>query len=194
MASCCVILLTSFLSLLGCKETTEQTSRKGLSVQTVDATPCNALIRQCFPGRSDLFGCARSKPSPGSVPADLTLASDLAFVFNASRDRRECCVDPLRPPRLSGHYNQPQGFKSLLRFPSRDWRLMRGGMAERTPEEAIIPSMPVRLNELLVLMRCLKAALESESISEGDKTVVREIMRRINLFAERQGAWWDKLE
>jgi len=67
-------------------------------------------------------------------------------------------------------------------------------MAERTPEEAIIPSMPVRLNELLVLMRCLKAALESESISEGDKTVVREIMRRINLFAERQGAWWDKLE
>ena len=49
-------------------------------------------------------------------------------------------------------------------------------MAERTPEEAIIPSMPVRLNELLVLMRCLKAALESESISEGDKTVVREIM------------------
>jgi len=32
-----------------------------------------------------------------SVPADLTLASDLAFVFNASRVRPECCVDPLRP-------------------------------------------------------------------------------------------------
>lgn len=54
--------------------------------------------------------------------------------------------------------------------------------------------MPMRLNELAVLMRCLKDALESERISEGDKTVVHEIMRRINLFGGRQGAWWDKLE
>jgi hypothetical protein len=67
-------------------------------------------------------------------------------------------------------------------------------MAERTPEDAIIPSMPLRLNELVVLMRCLNEALELERISEGDKTVIREIMRRINLFAERQGGWWDKLE
>jgi hypothetical protein len=37
-----------------------------------------------------------------SVPADLTLASDLVFVFNASRVRLECCVDPLRSPLLSG--------------------------------------------------------------------------------------------
>src|SRR6266850_1864443 len=71
-----------------------------MPAQPVDATPSNALIRQCFPGRSDLFGCPRSKPSQGSVPADLTLASDLAFVFNASRVRLECCVDPLRPARL----------------------------------------------------------------------------------------------
>jgi hypothetical protein len=71
---------------------------------------------------------------------------------------------------------------------------MRGGMAERTPEDAIIPSMPLRLNELVVLMRCLKHALESERISEGDKTVVREIMRHINLFAGRQGGCWHKLE
>src|SRR6266481_5164964 len=71
-----------------------------MPAQPVDATPSNALIRQCFPGRSDLFGCPRSKPSQGSVPADLTLASDLAFVFNASRVRLECCVDPLRPPVL----------------------------------------------------------------------------------------------
>jgi hypothetical protein len=34
-----------------------------------------------------LFGCSRSEPSQDSVPADLTLASDLAFVFNASRVR-----------------------------------------------------------------------------------------------------------
>jgi hypothetical protein len=71
---------------------------------------------------------------------------------------------------------------------------MRGCMALRTPEDAIIPSMPLRLNELVVLMRCLKEVLGSESIGDADKTVVREIMRRINLFAERQGAWWDKLE
>src|SRR6266700_5810227 len=71
-----------------------------LPAQRVDATPSNALIRQYFPGRSDLFGCPRSKPSQGSVPADLTLASDLAFVFNASRVRLECCVDPLRPSLL----------------------------------------------------------------------------------------------
>src|SRR5271166_5774992 len=38
------------------------------------------------------------KPSQGCVPADLTLASDLAFVFKACRDRLECCIDPLRPP------------------------------------------------------------------------------------------------
>jgi hypothetical protein len=67
-------------------------------------------------------------------------------------------------------------------------------MAERSPEDAIIPSMPMRLNELVVLMRCLKGAFESERISEGDKTVVQELMRRINLFAARQGVWWDKLE
>jgi hypothetical protein len=67
-------------------------------------------------------------------------------------------------------------------------------MAERSAADAIIPSMPMRLNELVVLMRCLKVAFESERISEGDKTVVQELMRRINLFAARQGGWWDKLE
>ena len=54
--------------------------------------------------------------------------------------------------------------------------------------------MPMRINELVVLMRCLKNARDSEHTSETDRTVVQEIMRRINLFAERQGAWWDKLE
>ena len=75
-----------------------------MPAQPVDATPSNALIRQCFPRRSDLFGCTRSKPSQGSVPADLTLASDLAFVFKASRVRLECCVDPLKPPWITGHW------------------------------------------------------------------------------------------
>jgi hypothetical protein len=62
----------------------EDNSWKVAPVQTVDATPSSELIRQCFPERSDLFGCARSNPSQGSVPADLTPASDSAFVFNIS--------------------------------------------------------------------------------------------------------------
>ena len=66
-------------------------------------------------------------------------------------------------------------------------------MAERKPEDAVI-RLPMRFNELVVLMRCLKNALQSERTSESDKTVVREIMHRINRFTERQGAWWDKLE
>ena len=71
---------------------------------------------------------------------------------------------------------------------------MRGRMTERKPEDVVIPPMPMRLNELVVLMRCLENARESERTNENDKTVVREIMRRINLFAERQDGWWDKLE
>src|SRR6266404_7811434 len=94
-------------------------SRLTLPAQPVDATPSNALIRQCFRGRSDLFGCPRSKPSQGSVPADLTLACDLAFVFNASRVRLECCVDPLRPPDLSG-VRSP-----LLRCKRIPWTIIR---------------------------------------------------------------------
>ena len=52
-----------------------------LPAQTVDATPFNAFIRQCFPGRTHLFGCTRAKPSQRSVPADLTLASDFSLCF-----------------------------------------------------------------------------------------------------------------
>ena len=36
-------------------------------VQAVDATPSNALIRECFPGRTHLCGRTRSKASQGSV-------------------------------------------------------------------------------------------------------------------------------
>jgi hypothetical protein len=41
---------------------------KRVPVQTVDATPSNALIRERFPGRTLLFGRTQSKPSQGSVP------------------------------------------------------------------------------------------------------------------------------
>lgn len=56
-------------------------SRFTVPAQTVDATPSSVLIQQCFPRRSDLFDCPRSKPSQGGVPADLTLASDLTFIL-----------------------------------------------------------------------------------------------------------------
>jgi len=45
--------------------------RFALPAQPVDATPSIALIRECFPWRTNLFGRARSKPSQGSVAADL---------------------------------------------------------------------------------------------------------------------------
>jgi hypothetical protein len=45
--------------------------------QPVDATPSNALIRQWFPGRSDLFGSTQSDPSQDDVPFESTLANEL---------------------------------------------------------------------------------------------------------------------
>ncbi len=71
-----------------------------LSFQACTTWLTNPGSRKRSPGRSDLFGCTRSKPSQGSVPADLTLASDLAFVFNASRVRPECCGRPIETTAL----------------------------------------------------------------------------------------------
>jgi hypothetical protein len=71
-------------------------------VRSVDATPSNAFIPRCFDGRNDRSSCPRSKPSQRSVSADRTQRSDFVFVFSGNRVRLECCVDPLRPPRLSG--------------------------------------------------------------------------------------------
>jgi len=63
-----------------------------------------------------------------------------------------------------------------------------------TPEEEIIPPMPLRLSELPVLLRCLMSALKSEGLSDKEKDVARQLAQRIDRFAERQGAWWDKLK
>ena len=63
-----------------------------------------------------------------------------------------------------------------------------------TPEEEIIPPMPLRLSELTVLMRCLMSALKSEGLSDKEKDVARQLAQRIDRFAERQGGWWDKLK
>ena len=61
-------------------------------------------------------------------------------------------------------------------------------------EDPVISSMPLRLNELRVVMHSLKIALESDLTNPGDKEIVRKLMARIDRFAERQGGYWDKLE
>jgi len=48
----------------------------------------------------------RMAPCPVLAVREATLASDLAFVLNASRVRPECCVDPLRPPTLTDSYSK----------------------------------------------------------------------------------------
>jgi hypothetical protein len=52
--------------------------------------------------------------------------------------------------------------------------------------------MPLTSRELLVLMRCLVLALESEQVKETDKEVIRKLTGRINRYAERQGGFWDQ--
>jgi len=53
--------------------------------------------------------------------------------------------------------------------------------------------MPLRLSELTVLMRCLMTALKSERLTDKEKDIARQLAQRIDRFAERQGAWWDKI-
>src|SRR5262245_50225260 len=60
-------------------------------------------------------------------------------------------------------------------------------------EDPVIPSMPLRLYELQVLMHSLKVGFESDLINTEEKEIVRRLMTRIDRFAERQGAYWDKL-
>jgi len=54
--------------------------------------------------------------------------------------------------------------------------------------------MPLRLSELAVLMRCLTTAVKLEGFSDKEKGVATQLVQRIDCFAERQGAWWDKIE
>jgi hypothetical protein len=47
-------------------------------------------------------------------------------------------------------------------------------------EDHVIPSMPLRLHELVVLMRSLKVGLESDRINTEEKEIVRRLMVRID--------------
>jgi hypothetical protein len=62
--------------------------------------------------------------------------------------------------------------------------------ATQLPEKDII-ALPLTHEELVVLMRCLVIASESERIDETDRERAGNIKGRIARFAERQGAWWD---
>ena len=57
-----------------------------MPVQTVDATPSGALIRQCFRGRTICLGGTRSKPGQGNAPTGLALASDCRFSVQCEVD------------------------------------------------------------------------------------------------------------
>jgi hypothetical protein len=59
------------------------------------------------------------------------------------------------------------------------------------PELQELP-MPLTSTELIVLVRCLKVALKSEEITQPDKEVIRKMTVRIDRYAERQGAYWEK--
>ena len=55
-----------------------------------------------LPRENHLFGCIRPDPSQGSIQIGVAPASDFGFCFQCDRAEAQCCVHPLRPPRLSG--------------------------------------------------------------------------------------------
>jgi hypothetical protein len=52
--------------------------------------------------------------------------------------------------------------------------------------------MPLTNKELMVLSKCLMAALKSQQFHETDKEVIRNMTIRIGRYVERQGAYWEK--
>src|SRR5271156_3293411 len=67
---------------------------------------CNTI--QCIDSRmlareNHLFGCTRSKPSQGSVPAGLTLASDFGFCFQCQAGSSLVLRRPIETTQLTRH-------------------------------------------------------------------------------------------
>jgi hypothetical protein len=60
---------------------------------------------------NQLFGCARLKPSQGSVPAGLTLASDSSFCFQCKEGPGLVLRRPIEITALTGMYGPPQSCK-----------------------------------------------------------------------------------
>jgi hypothetical protein len=65
------------------------------TIQYIDST---MLARE-----NQLFGCARLKPSQGSVPAGLTLASDSSARFQCKVDSSLVLRRPIEITRLTRH-------------------------------------------------------------------------------------------
>jgi hypothetical protein len=88
------------------------------------------------------------------------------------------------PKRL---FPQPARRSTAHRF------IIAGTMPDNQNERAEndVVALPLTHQELLVVMRCLGIACETERIDAADKQTIRSIRERIAGFAERQGAWWD---
>jgi hypothetical protein len=69
-----------------------------------------------LPRESYLFGCTLPKPSQGSVPADLTLASDLSFCFQCQAGSSLVMHCPIEITTLIGQVE----FDRKAHLPSRD--------------------------------------------------------------------------
>ena len=52
--------------------------------------------------------------------------------------------------------------------------------------------MPLTSKELIVLDKCLMAALKSERFNDTDREIIRKMTIRIDRYVERQGAYWEK--
>ena len=82
------------------------------TAQPVDATPYNQLLRQYFQSRIDLYGGTQSESKRGFILIELTPANEISLVDSYTKTLSKCCVDPLKPPRLSG----PSGADSIGRY------------------------------------------------------------------------------
>ena len=51
-------------------------------------------------------------------------------------------------------------------------------------------ALPLKLEEMVVLLKCLSMACKSEHTSVGDKQLLSAIIDRVVRWTERQGAWW----
>jgi hypothetical protein len=78
------------------------TFRKDVPAQPVDATLYNQLLWQYFPSRIDLYGSPPSEPKQGFALFELTPANEISPADTYRRTLSKCCIDPLRPPDISG--------------------------------------------------------------------------------------------
>jgi hypothetical protein len=69
------------------------------------------------------------------------------------------------------------------------WLTKQRGKQAAQPESEFF-ALPLRLEEMVVLLKCVSTACESEHTSVGDKQLLSTIVDRVVRWTERQGAWW----